>query len=79
MVIVAGAILLLYIHPQAASPNPATPETALAFGTCLGTMLAVWLYKTTQVVTGFGYTILNPLPAFSDLWAVMTARFLIGL
>jgi len=79
MMVIACAVLLLYIHPQAASPNPAAAETALVFGTCLGTMFAVWLQKSTQAATGFGYTIMDPLPIFSDLWAIMAARFVIGV
>jgi len=79
LAILAVEILLLYIHPQALSPNPATAETALVFGTCTGTMVGVWLHKNSQVTIGFGYKILPTLPIFSDLIALMAARFVIGI
>jgi len=78
VVIIGGAVGLLYIHPHASSSNPAIAETALVFGTCAGTALAIWLHHYGQLTTGFGYKIVDAMAIFSDVLALLAARFVIG-
>jgi len=76
LVIVGVAAGLLYIHPPAQSASPAVAETALVFGTCVGTALAIWLHHYAQLTTGFGYKL--TLDLFADALALLAARFFVG-
>jgi len=75
---IGGAIGILYMHPRPPSPNPAITETALVLGTCLGTFLAIWTHHYSQMPTGFGYKIVDAMDVFSDVLALLVARFVIG-
>lgn len=77
-VLVGMAIVLLYIHPQPPSPNPAIAETALCVGTCVGTALGVWIYHYGQLPTGFGYKLVGVVTTFSGGTPLLVARFVIG-
>lgn len=79
LALLAAAVFLLYIHPQASSPNPAAAETALVLGVPVGTTFGVWLHLTFNVTTGFGYKMMDPLPVFSNFLVVIIARFIIGV
>jgi len=73
------AVGLLYMHPQAATPNPACAETALVFGTCAGTAFGVWLQHYSQLTPGLGVKLTDATTFFSGGLALMTARFVTGV
>lgn len=75
--IVGVAAGLLYIHPPPQTASPAVAETALVFGTCAGTALALWLHHYAQMTTGFGYKF-TFMDLFADVLALLAARFVIG-
>jgi len=77
--IIGLAAGLLYIHPPAQSASPAIAETALVFGTCTGTALAVWLHHYAQMTPGLGYKVqFTFMDLFADALALLAARFVVG-
>jgi len=75
----AAIVLILYFHPQASSPNPATAETGLVCGTFFGTAFGVWLHHYMQLSTGLGIQFPNAMLFFpTNPILVIMLRFLIG-